>query len=34
MPEKGTPPSDIPANPNQTYKTTGWKGMNDWLGKS
>jgi hypothetical protein len=25
-------PADIPANPNQTYATEGWKGMGDWLG--
>jgi superfamily II DNA or RNA helicase len=24
--------SDIPANPNQTYKSTGWAGYGDWLG--
>ncbi|MGI9558142.1 MAG: helicase-related protein [Thermodesulfobacteriota bacterium] len=25
-------PSDIPVNPEQTYKNKGWKGMGDWLG--
>jgi len=30
---KGTLPSDIPANPNRTYETQGWKGWGDWLGK-
>ncbi len=33
MPEKGMRPADIPANPNLTYKSSGWKGMSDWLGK-
>lgn len=28
----GSLPADIPANPNQTYKDKGWKGMGDWLG--
>ena len=32
LPEKGTFPSDIPANPNQTYANKGWVGMGDWLG--
>jgi hypothetical protein len=32
LPEKGTPPSDIPANPNQTYANKGWVSMGDWLG--
>jgi superfamily II DNA or RNA helicase len=32
LPEKGTLPEDIPANPNQTYENKGWKGMGDWLG--
>jgi hypothetical protein len=32
MPEKGMLPTDIPANPNQTYAKKGWKGMGDWLG--
>jgi superfamily II DNA or RNA helicase len=32
MPEKGTLPADIPANPNQTYKSNGWNGFGDWLG--
>ena len=26
-------PSDIPANPNNTYKDKGWVSMGDWLGK-
>jgi hypothetical protein len=30
--EKGTLPIDIPANPDQTYKTKGWNGYGDWLG--
>jgi len=25
-------PSDIPANPSQTYKDKEWKGFGDWLG--
>jgi superfamily II DNA or RNA helicase len=29
---KGKKPDDIPANPNQTYKDTGWVSMGDWLG--
>ena len=33
MPEKGTRPVDIPASPDRTYATKGWKGMGDWLGK-
>jgi hypothetical protein len=32
MPEKGMRPSDIPANPDLTYKESGWKGLGDWLG--
>ena len=32
LPEKGMLPDDIPADPNQRYKTEGWKGMGDWLG--
>jgi superfamily II DNA or RNA helicase len=32
LPEKGTLPDDIPANPNQTYKGKGWKSFGDWLG--
>jgi superfamily II DNA or RNA helicase len=32
LPEKGTLPPDIPANPNQTYAEKGWAGMGDWLG--
>jgi FMN phosphatase YigB (HAD superfamily) len=32
LPQKGSPPDDIPANPNQTYADKGWKGMGDWLG--
>jgi len=32
LPEKGTLPSDVPANPNQTYANKGWVGMGDWLG--
>jgi hypothetical protein len=32
MPDKGTIPADIPANPNRTYATKGWKGYGDWLG--
>ena len=33
LPEKGELPANIPATPNRTYKTKGWKGMGDWLGK-
>jgi superfamily II DNA or RNA helicase len=32
FPEKGTLPSDIPSNPQQTYKEKGWKSIGDWLG--
>ncbi len=32
VPEKGTLPDDIPANPSGVYKDQGWKGMGDWLG--
>lgn len=32
LPEKGMLPSNIPAKPNETYATEGWKGMGDWLG--
>jgi len=32
LPEKGTLPDDIPANPNRTYKDQGWDGFGDWLG--
>ena len=28
----GKLPDDIPINPVQVYKNTGWKGMGDWLG--
>jgi hypothetical protein len=34
LPEKGSLPADIPANPNRTYSTKGWKGYPDWLGKN
>jgi len=30
--KKGKLPSDISANPNQTYAGKGWAGMGDWLG--
>jgi len=32
IPDLPPKPDDIPANPNQTYKEKGWKGMGDWLG--
>ena len=32
LPEKGRLPPDIPTNPNNTYASTGWTGMGDWLG--
>ncbi|MHB8109995.1 MAG: restriction endonuclease [Syntrophorhabdaceae bacterium] len=32
LPEKGTLPSDIPATPDRTYKSKGWKTWGDWLG--
>jgi len=32
MPEKGTRPIDIPANPDQSYKDRGWVSWGDWLG--
>jgi hypothetical protein len=31
LPEKGTLPKDISANPMQTYKDNGWKNLGDWL---
>ena len=30
--KSGKKPTDIPANPNQTYAEDGWVGMGDWLG--
>ena len=32
LPDKGTLPSDIPANPYSTYADQGWAGVGDWLG--
>jgi hypothetical protein len=32
LPEKGSLPADIPANPYQTYLKKGWNGFGDWLG--
>ena len=32
LPRSGRLPTDIPANPNQTYAKKGWEGMGDWLG--
>ena len=32
LPEKGTLPANIPANPQRTYTKEEWKGMGDWLG--
>ena len=32
FPDKGELPTDIPANPNSTYKDNGWIGFGDWLG--
>jgi len=32
MPNLGKLPSDIPANPHNTYADKGWSGMGDWLG--
>ncbi|MEI6178352.1 MAG: helicase-related protein [Verrucomicrobiota bacterium] len=32
LPDKGTLPTDIPANPNRVYAHTNWVGMGDWLG--
>jgi hypothetical protein len=32
MPEKGTLPSDIPANPCGAYRNKGWLGVGDWVG--
>ena len=32
MPHKGRLPTDIPANPAQTYAGEGWNGVGDWLG--
>jgi superfamily II DNA or RNA helicase len=30
--KSGQLPSDIPTNPNITYRDSGWSGMGDWLG--
>lgn len=30
--KSGKLPSNIPSNPNRTYKNKGWQGMGDWLG--
>ena len=32
LPAKGNLPANIPANPNKTYKSDGWKGYGDWIG--
>jgi hypothetical protein len=32
LPEKGTKPDDIPAQPDHTYKGKGWVSWGDWLG--
>lgn len=32
LPEKGIRPTDIPSNPEITYKNKGWIGYGDWLG--
>ena len=32
FPEKGKLPLDIPANPREIYKNSGWMGFGDWLG--
>jgi hypothetical protein len=34
LPDKGELPANIPATPNRTYKTKGWKGMGDWIGNT
>ena len=31
-PDLGSLPADIPANPNSTYKSSGWTTFSDWLG--
>ena len=31
IPEKGTPPADIPPNPNEVYKDYGWINYDNWL---
>ena len=31
-PKLGTLPADIPANPNATYKDSGWVNFSDWIG--
>ena len=31
MPKKGTPPADIPPNPNEVYKDYGWINYDNWL---
>ena len=30
----GNKPDDIPNNPHNTYKNSGWVSLGDWLGKS
>jgi hypothetical protein len=32
LPQIGTKPDDIPANPSLVYKNKGWTGFGDWLG--
>jgi len=32
LPEKGSKPEDIPANPDKIYKNKGWIGYGNWLG--
>jgi hypothetical protein len=32
LPRKGKLPSDVPANPAQTYREKGWTSWGDWLG--
>lgn len=31
LPEKGTPPADIPPKPNEVYKDYGWINYDNWL---
>ncbi|OGV74406.1 MAG: hypothetical protein A3K19_03470 [Lentisphaerae bacterium RIFOXYB12_FULL_65_16] len=33
LPDKGTKPADIPADPFHVYKAQGWKGADDWFGR-
>ena len=34
LPDKGNLPTDIPSNPDNTYRDKGWRGYSDWLGNT